>query len=102
MHNRAESAPLRKPGSLDEPKGKALIVTFQRSGNHEADVEQLRLLHALLTEFDGSDPFKFHLVGAKENGGDLEIDFPNHRTRYCPELERELVAILGPNCYRLE
>jgi len=78
-----------------------LIITIQRSGNHEMDVQQLRLLHELLTEFQGANTFKFHLVGGPQNNGSLELAFPNDRTRYCPELERELVAILGPGCYQL-
>ena len=80
---------------------KELIITIQRSGNHEMDVQQLRLLHELLTEFQGANSFTFHLVGGPQNNGNLELAFPNDRTRYCPELERELVAILGPGCYQL-
>lgn len=78
-----------------------LVITIQRSGDHELDVKQLRLLHELLTEFHGANTFKFHLVGGPQNNGNLELAFPNDRTRYCPELERELVSILGPGCYQL-
>jgi DNA polymerase-3 subunit alpha len=88
--------------ATDAAQAKALVIDFQRSGNHQADVKQLRMLHELLVEFKGDNRFKFHLKGGPESGGNLEIDFPNHRTRCCPELEQELVAILGPNCYRLE
>jgi DNA polymerase-3 subunit alpha len=86
----------------DEPRPQELVVTIQRSGDHEADVEQLRLLHELLTEFEGANTFRLRLIGDSLQNGSLELAFPNDRTHYCPELERELVAILGPNCYRLE
>ncbi len=79
-----------------------LIVKIRRSGDHKADVERLRLLHELLIEFQGANRFKFHLMGATQQGGSLELDFPNDRTHYCPELEQELVAILGPDCFHLE
>jgi hypothetical protein len=79
-----------------------LIITIRRSGDHQTDVAKLRLLHELLTEFRGANRFKFHLVGDSQQDGSLELAFPNDRTRYCPELEKELAAILGPDCYRLQ
>jgi DNA polymerase-3 subunit alpha len=83
----------------DVPMPNELIVKLQRSGDHEADVQQLRMLHQLLTEFDGPTTFKFHLIGGLQNDGSLELAFPNARTRYCPELERELISMLGPDCF---
>ena len=77
-----------------------LTITIQRSGDHDADVERLRLIHDLLTDFPGEDLFKFHLVG--EGNGNLELAFPNDRTCYCPELAQELVSILGPDCYSVD
>jgi DNA polymerase-3 subunit alpha len=100
--NHTTTTPRKLSATMNETQTKALVINFQRSGNHQADVEQLRMLHELLVEFKGDNRFKFHLRGGPANGGNLEIDFPNHRTHYCPELERELVAMLGPNCYRLE
>jgi hypothetical protein len=90
-----------QPGLPEGSPPQELIVTIRRSGNHEADVEQLRLLHELLTEFKGTHSFKFHLIGGSQNNGSLELAFPNDRTRYCPELEQELVTMLGPDCYEL-
>jgi hypothetical protein len=77
-----------------------LTITIQRSGDHDADVERLRLIHELLTDFPGEDLFKFHLVGG--DNGKLELVFPNDRTCYCPELTQELVSILGPDCYSVD
>jgi hypothetical protein len=86
----------------DGSRAPKLIVTIQRSDDHATDVAKLRLLHELLTEFEGRNPFKFHLIGGNNKGTSLELDFPNDRTHYCPELTRELVAMLGPDCYQLQ
>ncbi len=86
----------------DEARPPELIITLQRSGDHAADVAQLRMLHELLTEFEGANTFKFRLLGDSQQNGSLELAFPNDRTCYCPELARELVAMLGPDCYHLE
>jgi DNA polymerase-3 subunit alpha len=101
---RRDTAPsLRsQPAVPDGSHSQELIVTIRRSGNHENDVEQLRLLHELLTEFKGTHNFKFHLVGGSQDNGSLELAFPNDRTHYCPELEHELVSMLGPDCYQLK
>ena len=82
-----------------ESRAPELIVTIRRSGDQKADVERLRMLYDLLTEFEGVSTFKFHLLGNHDTDGNLELVFPNHRTRCCPELERELVAMVGPDCY---
>ena len=86
----------------DEARPQELVVTIRRSGDHSADVDRLRLVHELLTEFQGANRFKFRLLGDAQNNGSLELAFPNDRTRYCPELAHELIAILGPDCYHLE
>jgi DNA polymerase-3 subunit alpha len=98
----ASTPDVSQPVGMKQPTPQRLIVTIRRSGDHQVDVERLRLLHQLLTEFQGANRFKFHLVGGKQAGGNLELDFPNDRTRYCPELTQELVSMLGPDCYRLE
>lgn len=90
------------PTASDQTRVQNLVITIRRSGDHDADVEKLRLLHELLTEFEGPNTFKFHILGDSHQNGGLELAFPNDRTCYCQELERELVAMLGPDCYRLE
>ena len=77
---------------------------ISRSGNHQDDIDRLRLVYELLTDsgFQGNDRFKFHLIGDTRGDDNLELVFPNNRTRYCPELTQELVSILGPDCYTTE
>jgi hypothetical protein len=101
--NRAPpSAPADSPTVPQDTRPQKLIITVRRSGDQETDVEQLQTLHGLLKDFEGANPFKFHLLGGNQKGDSLELDFPNDRTRFCPELERELVAMLGPGCYHWE
>jgi len=98
---RVESPPACAPASPTHFQ--ELVITMRRSGDHQTDVEQLQLIHELLTaEFAGEDRFKFRLIGGPHGNGNLELVFPNDRTRYCPELEQELVTILGPGCYHFE
>jgi DNA polymerase-3 subunit alpha len=89
------------PAVQGAPRRHELVITIRRSGDHETDVERLRLVRELLIDFKGDDLFKFHLIGNTHSDGNLELAFPNDRTHYCPELERELVSILGPDCYHL-
>ena len=83
------------------PSGPLLAISIRRSGNHATDVERLNLIYELLTasDFMGNDRFQFHLLGDTRGGDNLELVFPNNRTRVCPELLQELVSILGPDCY---
>jgi len=95
---------MRQPARQDTPRPHELTVTIRRSGNHATDVEKLNLIYELLTAsgFKGDDRFKFRLMGDTRGGDNLELVFPNNRTRCCPELTQELVSILGPDCYTTE
>jgi len=75
-------------------------VTLIRSGEQTRDVQKLRQVHGLLSENQGQDRFIIRLVGG-ENGS-VELEFPNETTRYCPELARELTAIVGTEAVWLE
>jgi DNA polymerase-3 subunit alpha len=91
------------PAAAAPTHPRELVITIRRSGNHQTDVEQLQLVHELLTQgFAGDGRFKFHLIGGPQGNGNLELDFPNDGTQFCEELERELVAMLGPDCFRFE
>jgi DNA polymerase-3 subunit alpha len=92
-------APAGPPVEQNRPRRHEMTITIRRSQDRQADVEILRLVHELLTDFQGDDLFKFHLIGNAHSDGNLELVFPNDRTRYCPELTQELVSILGTGCY---
>jgi hypothetical protein len=101
---RAATLPPRQPVGREASYPRELLITIPRSGNHQDDIAKLHLVYELLTDsgFQGNDRFKFHLVGGTQGDGNLELVFPNNRTRYCPELTQELVSILGPDCYTME
>jgi DNA polymerase-3 subunit alpha len=94
----------RQPTRREATHPRELLIIIPRSGNHQDDIAKLNLVYELLTDsgFQGNDRFKFHLVGGTQGDGNLELVFPNNRTRYCPELTQELVSILGPDCYTTE
>jgi len=75
-------------------------VTLTRSGEQARDVQMLRKVHSLLMEHPGPDRFIIHLVGGA--GRPVELAFPNDTTRYCPELVRELAAVVGAEAVRIE
>jgi DNA polymerase-3 subunit alpha len=70
-----------------------VCVTLRRTDEQAKDKQKLREIHDLLTAYDGSDRFVIRLTGGS-NGG-VELRFPNKATGYCPELQRELTALVG-------
>nr|HID13839.1 DNA polymerase III subunit alpha [Anaerolineae bacterium] len=84
----------------DRGRGRTVRVTLTRSGEQARDVQMLRKVHSLLMEHPGPDRFIIHLVGGA--GRPVELAFPNDTTRYCPELVRELAAVVGAEAVRIE
>ena len=60
----------------------------------------LAQVHQLLTSHAGRDRFVFRLTGG--GNGPIELDFPNHSTRYSPELIGALEKMLGSGVVRVE
>jgi DNA polymerase-3 subunit alpha len=82
------------------PTRRLLRVTLARSGNEARDVQLLSEAHRLLTSHEGRDRFVFKLTGG--GNGPIEMDFPNHYTRYSPELVSTLEKMLGRGAVRVE
>jgi DNA polymerase-3 subunit alpha len=74
-------------------------ITFHRSANREADLERLGRVYRLLGRYPGQDHF---ILQVEANGQAWELSFPNDTTRYCAELEQELVEMLGEGVVRVE
>ncbi len=72
-----------------------LIVTIRRSGDFRQDIDRLEAVHQTLLAYPGPHTFAIHL---RQAGKDVVLDFPNDRTRDCPELRARLAALLGPGC----
>jgi len=75
-------------------------VTLTRSGEQTRDMQKLYQVHSLLAGNRGQDRFIIRLVGS--TNGSVELTFPNETTHYCPELARELAAIVGAEAVQLE
>ena len=74
-----------------------LRLRVARSGNPPTDIQLLERLHRLLPQ-DGPDHFEILLTaGARA----VRISNPVARTRYSPELEAELIALLGPEAVQV-
>jgi len=103
---RLESSPHTAPGRLESlphtapPPARTVCVTLTRSGKQAEDVQTLRQVHGLLVEHPGPDRFIIRLTGG--TNGPVELAFPNDTTRYSPELEQQLKAVLGPDALHLE
>jgi DNA polymerase-3 subunit alpha len=91
-------APL--PPQAAPPAPRVVRVTLTRSAEAERDVQTLRQVHALLVEREGQDHFRIRVVNG--TGKAQELMFPNTTTRYTPELERKLVALVGQGAVWVE
>ena len=90
-----DHAPPTPPLPVGEGRDRVhtIRVTLTRSGEQAQDMQTLRQVHSLLVGHPGPDRFVIHLVSGA--GESAELAFPNDTTRYCPELARELAAIVG-------
>jgi DNA polymerase-3 subunit alpha len=70
-------------------------VTVPRSADMDHDIATLGQIYDALTGYQGQD--RFRLI-VPNGAGMVELDFPNHTTRYCVSLVRNLEALLGEGC----
>ena len=82
-----------------EFSGQLLTVRLRSTGDKNRDARRLKHVFGLLTSTPGED--RFALV-CQENGHEFRMDFPNHSTSVHPALLKELEAVAGENCYRVE
>jgi len=88
-----------RPFDKAQGKPRHLHITIPRTGEQHLDSERLAKVHSLLQSFEGNDRFSFYLIS---NGKQVQLDFPNATTGYCPALEEALTEILGPGAIRVE
>ena len=67
-------------------------ILMNRTGNEARDIQCLQHIHELLEQFPGEDPYTLAIVG---EGKKVRLDFPNAKTRVCPELQQAIQKILG-------
>jgi len=76
-----------------------LHITIPRTGDQQQDRERLARVHSLLQSYEGSDHFSLYLVSDERQ---VQLDFPNATTRYCPAMEEALSEILGAGAIRVD
>jgi DNA polymerase-3 subunit alpha len=86
---RQQSRPLEPSAASRQ----TVCVTMRRTDEQIKDKQKLREIHDLLTAYDGNDRFVIRLTDDSDGG--VELRFPNQATGYCPELRRELNALVG-------
>ncbi len=67
-------------------------VVLRRTGDIKTDRRHLAEVFDLLKRYRGQDRF---MLIIPQNGGWVEVDFPNERTGWCESLEAELTALVG-------
>ena len=110
----SEETTLAHPGQADVDSGNShqrdagttplaaqtIRITFRRARALEADRRKLADLVQALSQFDGED--RFEIVVEAHGIARYRLDFPNNRTRVCPELESELMQRLGPGGWMVD
>jgi hypothetical protein len=74
-------------------------VRLQETEDSQADVDLLFRLVTLLKDFPGND--NVSLVIETLERGPVELDMPDVRVSFCPELERRLGGILSNSSFRV-
>ncbi len=87
-----EPREVRESASRDLDRPREIRVVLKRTGNLEVDRRRLAEVCDLFRRYKGRDRF---LLIIPQNGGWVEIDFPNDPTGWCESLEAELMALEG-------
>jgi hypothetical protein len=72
---------------------------LRRTEEQARDAQKLRRIHDLLATYEGNDRFVIRLTGGADGG--KELRFPNQTTGYCPELRKELDALVGSRAVQI-
>ena len=90
-----DTSPTVSVVSSDLEEGEYLYeirVVLKRTGHLREDIQHLRHVFQLLKRYHGRD--RFYLI-IPQNGGWVEIEYPNDRTGWCESLEAELRDLVG-------
>ncbi len=69
-----------------------LHIRIPTSSDANTDIALLRLVFDTLKQFPGNDKVQFAIVS---DNGITKLEVPDLATSYCPELHRQLVALVG-------
>jgi hypothetical protein len=74
------------------------MIKVNQSGDGEKDVECLHRIVDILKNYPGQDRVSLAVVG---DGETTNLEMPNTKVNYCPELAGELSEIVGEGNFRL-
>jgi hypothetical protein len=73
---------------------------FRRSASLDADRRRLAEIVDILSRRPGED--RFEIIVEANGSTRWQLDFPNNRTRVCPELQAELTQRLGQGNWKVD
>jgi len=76
-----------------------LLVEVRLADDAGEGQRAVQQLYDLLTDTQGDVPFSFRLTHAV---GSVQVDFPDVRTAWSPELQAQIDALLGPNRLKVD
>ena len=79
-------------------KRKAVLLNLTDTGNASDDAFLLKSAMELLLEYKGTDAVYLDITS---NSNRVRLEMPMITTKFCPDLEGKLNALLGPGCTHL-
>jgi DNA polymerase-3 subunit alpha len=80
------------------PLRQHLYINFRRTPDQDQDKRRLREIYSVLESYQGEDRFSFLVSGPS---GEVQLDFPNVSTRFCPALADHLDRLVGNGAVRI-
>ncbi|MFC2020545.1 DNA polymerase III subunit alpha [Chloroflexota bacterium] len=95
----AEAQPVveEAPPEPEPVKTCRLVISMSQTDDRESDVARLRKLNEVIRDFSGQDEVILRL----ENGTKVDV-LSLQTTGYCPELQQQLVELVGEESVRVE
>ncbi len=91
-----ETTPHPEPRIIPPPRPKEekrrLIVNLRQTDDKEGDIDRLNRVMEALKTFPGRDIVQINVLNG---GAAIPLNFPGVQTGFCPELERQLVELVG-------
>ncbi len=78
---------------------RTLHIRFSLTEDARLDAQRMDEALTLLADFSGDDHFTLTIFDAHD---EIRINFPERKTRYCPDLVAALQRLLGKNCLTVE
>jgi DNA polymerase-3 subunit alpha len=93
------AAELESAEEVAERLCRQILFLFRETGDRSRDFDRLRRLHTTLSRCDGDDTYAIAFLGT---AGRRRLVSESFRVSYSPDLEREVEAILGTGCVRVQ